>query len=78
MIAKYSKGYRINMANYEHLEFSLDVMINNTEDFPDLDDEELIAKAKELVEEGLRDDIVAAHNDTDKEESFIHLHPFNQ
>lgn len=78
MIAKYTKEYKINMGNYEHEVFGVDVMINNTDDFPDLTPEELIVKAKELVEGGLKDDIIAAHEDSEKDESFIHLHPLNQ
>lgn len=78
MIAKYTKEYKVNMGNYEHLVFGVDVMINNTDDYPDLSEEELLAKAKELVEEGLKDDIIAAHEDTEKDDSFIHLHPLNQ
>jgi len=76
--AKYAKEYKVNMGNYEHLVFGLDVMINNTDDYPDLSAEELFAKAIKMVEEGLKDDIIAAHEDTEKDESFIHLHPINQ
>lgn len=77
-VAHYRAEYKVNMGNYEHTLFYLDVMANNVDDYPDLSDEELVEKVKDLVREGLRDDIVAAHEDTDSNESFIHLHPYNQ
>lgn len=77
-VVKFTDEYKVNMGNYEHRVFGLDVMLNNADDYPDLTVKELIAQVKSLVAEGLKDDIVAAHEDTEQDKSFIHLHPFNQ
>lgn len=77
-VARYTKEYKVNMGNYEHLVFGLNIQADNVNDYPDLTDEELVERVKEMVEAGLRDDIQAAAADTEKEDSFIHLHPANQ
>lgn len=78
-IAKYSREYKVNMGNYEHVVFGLDIMANTDEpDYQGLSTAELTSLLKAQVEDALKDDIVAAHEDTEKDDSFIHLHPFNQ
>lgn len=77
--AKYTREYKVNMGNYEHLVFGLDIMASTNEpEYEGLTTAELSARLKAEVEEALRDDIIAAHEDTEKEDSFIHLHPVNQ
>lgn len=78
-IAKYSKEYKVNMGNYEHIVFGLDIMANTDEpDYKGLTTAELTSLLKAQVEDALKDDIIAAHEDTEKDDSFIHLHPANQ